>query len=86
MENNKESEQKLEEDKNKQLSEVMNKYLKRLMVGSLDIIEQYYEKDSQQFAIVRKKILRLGNDQIRDVLEYLGQTHTYVMQFKERKK
>ena len=75
----------IDQELNKKLNLVMEKYLKRLMVGSLDIIEQYYNRDTEEFQIIRKKILRLGNDQIRDIAEYLGISYTYKMEFKERK-
>ena len=47
------------------LNKVIQKYLNRLMVGALDIVENEYNKDDR-FTFVRSKILSLGNDQKRD--------------------
>ncbi len=52
------------------LNKVIQKYLNRLMVGALDIVENEYNKDDR-FTFVRSKILSLGNDQKRDIEELL---------------
>ncbi len=52
------------------LNKVIQKYLNRLMVGALDIVENEYNKDDR-FTFVRSKILSLGNDQKRDIEEFL---------------
>lgn len=57
------------------LNKVLQKYLSRLMKGALDIVEDHYGSDSKEYENVRRKILRLGNDQKRDVKEFLD---TYI--------
>ena len=70
------------------LSKVMQKYINRLMVGSLEIIESIYGKDGKEYSEARAKILRIGNDQKRDVVEYLENyvaktEYTMLMEFKQ---
>lgn len=79
----------MENKDHEKLNKVMQKHINRLMVGCLDIIEFTYSKKDNSFAEVRAKILRIGNDQKRDVEEFLEnyitrQEFTLLMEFKEK--
>lgn len=58
-------------EENKKLNRMMQVYLNRLMVGALEYVEMIYGKDDKdKFELVRTKILRIGNNQKRDVQEF----------------
>ena len=69
------------------LNKFVQNRLNRLMIGSLEWIEQGYGGDTEEFKLIRNKILRLGNDQKRDMKEFFMtyesfETFEYDMKFK----
>ena len=69
------------------LNKFVQNRLNRLMIGSLEWIEQVYGGDTEEFKLIRNKILRLGNDQKRDMKEFFMtyesvETFEYDMKYK----
>ena len=64
------------------INNVVEKSIRRLMVGALESIENTYGKNTEQFEKVRRTILRIGNDQIRDAKDILH--IRYIYQFKPK--
>jgi hypothetical protein len=51
----------------KKLSAAMTNKIKRTFVGCLDVVERELGEDSEEFKRIRRKVLGIGNDQIRNM-------------------
>ncbi len=65
------SEKKQKIDGKPKLLVMMNKYINRLMVGALEVVETEYGTEGEEYTNARNKILRLGNNQKRDIKDFL---------------
>lgn len=51
----------------KKLAAAISNKIKRTFVGCLDVVERELGEDSEEFKRIRRKILGIGNDQIRNM-------------------